>query len=479
MNISTPSIARADIGVPPTQSPAGEPHEEDWITLADLIRTVKVHWRKIVLSACVTGAIATAGVFIVTPKYQGAALVMVDEQQNHVVDGTNDPAVLSELPSDPSSIASQVEVLQSRALAGQVVDSLGLVNDIEFNGEKNGLVNDVLRWVRSIDPFGLTKDTSSGLSAAQAKREQVIDTFLKRLDVNSLGHSTVIEVDFLSESAPKAAQIANAIAYYYVKNQTTAKSSAGEGASRWLTNRVAELARQASATAAAVQKYKADNGLMDTSAGTALTDQEMGNLMTQLITAEGNEAQAQAKLARMRELVGSGHGADVTQVVESPLITQLRQQESVLMQQDADMNARYGALNPKLQDVEGQLRMLRIKINDEAQRVIGTVQNDAQVAAAQAAMLKHDMADVRSKTNNQNEQRVKLAELEADATSATAVYQAFLQRLKQTEQQASLKIPDTHVVSPATAPLKTHTPKKFLIIGAAIPAGLMLGFLIA
>lgn len=478
MSISTPAPAETSLQrLPYAALPPRE--EEDWITLADLMRTVNVHWRKIVFAACAAGALATMGVFIVTPKYQGAALVMVDEQQNHVVDGTNDPAVLSELPSDPSSIASQVEVLQSRALAGQVVDSLGLVNDEEFTGEKNDLVGGFLHWFKSIDLFGFSKDASDGLSAAQTKREKVIDTFLKRLDVSSLGHSTVIEVDFLSESAPKAARIANAVAFTYVKNQMAAKSSAGEGASHWLTDRVAELSRQAGAAAAAVQKYKSANGLMDTSSGAALTDQEMGNLMTQLITAEGNEAQAQAKLSRMRQLVATGHGADVTQVVESPLITQLREQETVLIQQDADMNARYGPLNPKLQDVEGQLRVLRGKISDEARRVIGTVENDAQVAAAQAAMLKRDMTDVRSKTNNQNEQRVKLSELEADATSATAVYQAFLQRLKQTEQQASLKIPDTHVVSPATVPLKTHTPKKLLIIGAAIPAGLLLGFLFA
>ena len=456
--------------------------EEDWITLGDLVRTIKVHWRKIVLSACIFGAMATAGVFLVTPKYQGAAIVMVDEQQNHVVDDMNDPAVLSGLPADPSSIASQVEVLQSRALAGQVVDSLRLVNDEEFNGEKKDLVNSVMNAVsgalKAIDVFGVLSSKSDGLNEAGLKREQVLDTFMKRLDVNALGHSTVIEIDFLSESAPKAALIANTLANTYVKNQTAIKASAGEGAARWLTDRVAQLAGQARNAAAAVQRYKADNGLMDTSTGTAVSDQEMGDLMTQLITAEGNEAQAQAKLTRMRQLVASGHSADVTQVVDSALVATLRAQEATLMQQDADMNSRYGPLNPKLQDLEDQLKKLRGKIDEEANRVVATVENDANVAAAQAAMLKRDMANVKSNTNSQNQQRVKLAELEADATSATAVYQAFLQRLKQTEQQANLKTPDVLVVSPAAVPLKTHVPKKLLIIGASIPVGLFVGFLI-
>ncbi len=371
-------------------------------------------------------------------------------------------------------------MLQSRALAGQVVDNLGLTGDEEFNGEKKDLLNFVFNSIKSIDVFGALSGRSDGLNVAQLRRERVIDTFLKRLDVNALGHSTVIEIDFLSESAPKAARIANAVASAYVANQTPAhKATTGEGAARWLTDRVAQLAKQAGIAAATVQQYKADNGLMDTSTGTAVSDQEMGGIMTQLVTAEGNQAQAEAKLTRMRELVSSGHSADVTQVVDSPLITQLREQEATLMQQDADMNARYGALNPKLQDVEGQLKKLRTKIDEEANRVVGTVQNDATVATAQAAMLKRDMANVKSNTTAQNQQRVRLAELEADATSATAVYQAFLQRLKQTEQQASLKIPDVRVVSPASVPLKTHVPKKLLIIGASIPVGLLIGFLIA
>ena len=98
MSISTPAPAETSLQRLPYAAANPPREEEDWITLADLMRTVNVHWRKIVFFACAAGALATAAVFIVTPKYQGAALVMVDEQQNHVVDGTNDPAVLSELP---------------------------------------------------------------------------------------------------------------------------------------------------------------------------------------------------------------------------------------------------------------------------------------------------------------------------------------------------------------------------------------------
>ena len=59
------------------------------------------------------------------------------------------PCFPSCLPTQALSPAT-VEVPQSRALAGEVVDNLKLVDDEEFNGEKNDLINAALRLVRSL-----------------------------------------------------------------------------------------------------------------------------------------------------------------------------------------------------------------------------------------------------------------------------------------------------------------------------------------
>ena len=83
------------------------------------------------------------------------------------------------------------------------------------------------------------------------------------------------------------------------------KSGASEKASKWLADQVSQLSRQAGAADAAVQIYKMENGIIDTSSGAALTDQQLGDLTTQLIAAQGVQAEAQAKLARVKQLVAS------------------------------------------------------------------------------------------------------------------------------------------------------------------------------
>src|ERR1700744_3034499 len=95
---------------------------DNLVSMRDLLRVLRVYWRLIVAGALAAALLGMVVVSQITPIYLGRALVMVDEQRNHVFNQQTDPTVLSDLPSDPSSIDSQVQMLQSHALAAQVVD---------------------------------------------------------------------------------------------------------------------------------------------------------------------------------------------------------------------------------------------------------------------------------------------------------------------------------------------------------------------
>jgi succinoglycan biosynthesis transport protein ExoP len=451
--------------------------EEQWITFSDLLRILRINWPKILLAAVVAAMIAAVVVMFMTPTYVGTALVMVDEQQNRVF--KDDASVLSDLPSDPSSVESQVTVIQSHSLVAEVVDRLKLWDDPDFNGAGKPSSPLVRHFRQALGLLTGNKAAHPDVRPLTLRRDLAIKSVSAGLGAQIVGRSTVIEVDFRSSSPDQAARIANAVADTYVDSIANAKSSASEKASKWLADQVTQLSRQAAAADAAVQVYKAQNGLIDTSSGTALTDQQLGDLTTQLIAAQGTEAEARAKLSRVKELVASGNSADVTEVVDSPLIGQLREQESTLLQQKADFSSRYGDRNPKMISLQTQLQVLSQKIKDEANRIVGTVANSVAVASAHVQALRSEMGHVTASANTQNQARVKLGELLANSNSAHAVYQTYLDRLKQTQQQASLKIADVHVASSASVPDAPVSPKGKLIIGGAALAGLVLGFLYA
>src|SRR5438874_1646344 len=122
------------------------PDADHLITLGDLLRVLRVRWKMILLSAIAVAALAMIVTSLITPVYMGSALVMVDQQRNRIFNEQNDPSVLSNLPSDPTSIESQVQMLQSHSLAGEVVDKLNLVNDPEFNGAQSDLLTKILNF---------------------------------------------------------------------------------------------------------------------------------------------------------------------------------------------------------------------------------------------------------------------------------------------------------------------------------------------
>jgi Mrp family chromosome partitioning ATPase len=59
------------------------------------------------------------------------------------------------------------------------------------------------------------------------------------------------------------------------------------------------------------------------------------------------------------------------------------------------------------------------------------------------------------------------------------MYEAFVTRLRETQDQDVIQNPDARVISRAPVPTSPSSPKRMLIVGASIPAGLLLGLLAA
>src|SRR5262249_38267003 len=151
--------------------------------------------------------------------------------------------------------------------------------------------------------------------------------------------------------------------------------------------------------------------------------------------------QAEASLARVKSMVSSGHAAEVSQVVSSQLIGQLRQQEAEVVRKLAELSARYGTEHPKMLDLMAEKRDLDAKINVDIQRVVGTAANDVAVASARETALRASLKDLESRSGDQGQARVEERELQAAATSSRALYDSFIERAKQIEQEQTLQIP--------------------------------------
>lgn len=478
MNVQSPLEDLGGVSAADADAAAGSKFK---VSLVDLWHVALIRWRVVVGAALGLMGLATVVLFALTPLFTGTAVVMLDSRQTNTVDVQ---AVLSGLSTDQTTILTQVQIITSENLGTRVVNKLKLDQDPEFNTSLKWSLFHFLAPINPLNWLAMLQPPLTPEQQAAQLHELVMQNFEKKLNVTQVGLSTAIEIDFDSEDPGKAAAIANAIAEAYVEDQLNAKFEATQKATEWLSSRLGQLAAQASEAQALVEKYKVDHHLTEvvgtSGQGTvSVLDEQIAQVNQQLMQAQTDRAQAEATAARVRSLVNSGHAAEVNQVVNSPLIAQLRGQEAQLVEQQAQMASRYGPEHPKMLDLQAEKRDLEVKISEEISHVVGTADNDAAVARAHESVLQDTLNRLESQSGVQGSDRVKLSQLEANADSSRSLYDAFVARSKQTQQEEGLQIPDARIISRATVPLSASFPKKTLILALLFPASLFFGFMVA
>jgi succinoglycan biosynthesis transport protein ExoP len=443
------------------------------IDLVVLLRILRIRKEIIFGTAFAVIALTLIIIFQLTPLYSATSVVMLDQRRNSVEDVS---AVLSGMPTDQAGVQNQVQILTSRELAGHVIDKLNLKDDPDYSAELRSWSN----YLKFLSPFSwFGGKTRSDASEAEEQRNKFIDHFEKRVTVTPIGLSTAIKVTYEAPDAGDAARIANAIADAYVEDQLNAKFEAAQKATGWLADRIQELSKQAQTAQSAVQQYRAANNLTETATGGSVVDEQMSAISGQLVVARSDLAEKQATYEHVAALQKQGRAADITQVVSSELIGTLRGQEADLARQEADLSSKYGPRNPKMLDIQSQKANLEAKIGEEIDRIVQSVQNEVQIAQAHVASLEGSLSHIEGQSGQQNQLKVKLSALESSAASAKSMYEAFLSKLNQTQDQQGIQTPDARIISRAEVPLYASYPNKLLAMGVAVPAGFLLGLMFA
>ncbi|MEQ1867397.1 MAG: Wzz/FepE/Etk N-terminal domain-containing protein, partial [Micropepsaceae bacterium] len=261
------------------------PGEQQSFDVTAVLRILNA--RKAIVAGTVGGvlALAVASFLFITQTYSATAVMLLDQRKNAVADVN---AELSGIPADATSLHIQIQVLTSRQLAARVVDKLRLDRDPEFNTE---IATGFWNIFSPADAIETRRD--------EIGRETAINRLLKKLSVQQVGVSTSMTISVASVEAVKSAGLTNAVADAYVEDQINTKFDATLKATEWLSIRARLTAAQVQVDEAAVQKYKAENGIVDTANGGSIVDQQTVSVSAQLITARADLAQKQAVYDRV------------------------------------------------------------------------------------------------------------------------------------------------------------------------------------
>ncbi len=210
-----------------------------------------------VMIGCVAAALFLGLIYmLITPQsFTAQALVMVDPLRIQL---SGSQAVPADAATMSTNVDSQIPVLKSPDIAVPVIKTLNLASRPEFSGP--GMLAKLLR----LPAAAPATDAEHSSETSQT----VVDAFEQVLDVQRLGLTYVIRIDFRSTSPELAAQVPNLIADTYIHEQQEARYQALRGASDWLQDSIKQLSRKASDAEQAFIDFKTHSDLSKESQAT-------------------------------------------------------------------------------------------------------------------------------------------------------------------------------------------------------------------
>lgn len=463
------------------------PEPVDDVNLSDILDRLRRRWR-VVVAIVGTVVVVTAGfLYVVTPSYSAKGQLLIDNRANQV---TNMNSVVVGPTSDITDVPNEVEILKSSILAGLVVESLGLDKDPEYNlvlraetMEKQPF------WRRAQDAIQTSiksffasskKEPAAEDEKKQSKKDEffeqvkvdqtrahINEVFLKNLTVSSAQNTRVIDIEFDSKDPVKAAKVVNELMRLYLENQVQYQKRGMQKATERLGKIVAELKDEVVAAENAVQDYRSKSRLIEAK-GTSVTAQQLAELNSRLVQARAEEAAAAARLSQVSRLLKvPGSMAAAPDVLNSPTIQRLKERETDLQRELADLGTRYGAKHPKMIKITAELHGLRSKMTDEINKVVEGLSNEVAVARAKLAALKGGLGRLENDAIDINQQEIKLRELEREAQSKRELHQTFLIRYRETSARQEMIEPVARIVSYAEPPRRPSFPKPVKILAIA------------
>ncbi|PAY04884.1 lipopolysaccharide biosynthesis protein [Bradyrhizobium sp. UFLA03-84] len=420
----------------------------------------------IVVPTVLVFALSLAAVNVVTPRYKSEARILIDNRENAFL-RPNGERDLERTSLDAEAVTSQVQLVMSRDLARDIIKKNKLAERPEFDPVLRGfspLKSLLALFGIGRDPFSLTPE------------ERVLDAFYERFQAYAVDKSRVIVVEFQSEDPDLAARVANSIADGYLVLQQAARQDQAKSASTWLLGEIDKLRTKVADADSRVEEFRSKSSLFVGTNNIPLSNQQMGELNTQLNNARALKADAETKARLIREMLQSGKPIEASEVLNSELIRRLAEQRGTLRAQLAEQSSTLLDNHPRIKELKAQIADLDRQLREEAGKVSRSLDNDARVADGRVQALQASLDQSKKQAASSNGQDVQLRGLEREAKAQRDLLEAYLAKYREATARENIEAAPTdgRIISRATVSNTPAYPKKLPIVLIATLATLLL-----
>jgi succinoglycan biosynthesis transport protein ExoP len=402
------------------------------------MQLVRILWARRGLVLFVTLAAfasAVAANIILPKKYIAVAAVVVDSRGVDPVTGTNTPT-----QSTAGVLATQVDVISSRAVALKVVDAL---------------------------------------EPASLEREKRARALLRALTVKPSQEGNVIQIRFEDIDPVFAARAANAFADAYLQTNIDLKLDPARQQSHWFDAQVQSLRTSVEASREKLSEYQKSHGIVATEDKFDVEMARLDEIARQLVEAQRSSQGADARINQADRALESGSIQEMPDVLSNNVVQNLKAELARAEARLAELGERYDRNYPPYMSAAAEVNTLRERLAAEIKDTHNSLGQSAEIARRQVGDLQSAFDRQKARILELRQQRNEAATREREVENAQGAYDAAVQRAARLRLESQLNQTNVAVLDRAGVPLSAATPGLALSAALALVFGAMLGVALA
>ncbi|ENO1791811.1 polysaccharide biosynthesis tyrosine autokinase [Vibrio alginolyticus] len=427
-------------------------------------KAIKKNWLSIAAFTLLFSLTCTWYIYSKASIYQATATLLIQEEQKSAL---SIEEVYGVDTTKKEYFQTQIAILKSNHIADKVIRELNLTQLPEFTS--SGGLNKKIDQIKSI-PFvqDLLNVAPSPKETAQFSESyyQALQAFRSKLDIEPVRNTQLVRIRFRSTDPKLATTIANAVGQAYIDANFEAKLVVTQNAATWLTNNSQKLEERLRNSEQALQEFLLKEGLIDINGIDEIYANELEELTRKLNIAVNKriEAQTLIQLLRRKSSQSLDSLLSIDEFANQAQIRDLKLSEAQAAKNLSELAQRYGPKHDRMIQAKAQLAEIQSRTQQLIRDISFSKQQDLLAAKAQEDMLRAELDNKKSDFQSLGSQKARYEQLKREVESNKALYEAFLNREKETNATSDYKNVTARFTDKAIIPLFPVAPQRIKLV---------------
>jgi capsular exopolysaccharide synthesis family protein len=395
-----------------------------------------------------------------TPIYQARTTIEIQNLNENFLNMRDLSQTANEGGANPleTDLQTQVNILQSESVLGQVIAKLDLGTKLAAEKDK-GRLSAWRKALRLPEP----KPASTV--------EDILPVVARNLKVRMQANTRLVEILYDSTDPLLAADIANTLTAEFIRLNLESRWQTTQRTGEWLTAQMEDVRIKLEKSEQQLQDYARSAGLLFTSEKDNVADEKLRQLQQELSRAQADRVTTQSKY----ELATTTSTDSLPEVLDDPTLKDYQVKLTDLRRQLAELSATLTPSHPSVKKIQAQVTSLEAARETERANVTRRIQNEFESAQRREKLL---AASYDAQARVMTEQSAKVTHydiLKREVDNNRQLYDSMLQHVKEAGIASALHASNVRVVDPARPPARPYKPNLLLNSMLGLFAGGFLG----